>query len=223
VSSPTWIFPNNRLSFHSSCNGALSEEESLIEWSKQFCDKDKIVLDIGSHCGTYSLSLAPHSKSVYAFEPQRLTYYALCGGVALSDLSNVYCNNCAIGSNEQRGTRQLKVISHDGGGSSILDLPRNTNSLSVEDIQVKSLDIDFGNLRNIGFVKVDVEGNEHFVFEGAREIFRESQYPCILFESNIGGEFDELNRAALSTLYSMNYDVVDINGYAHMKLAVRKT
>ncbi len=65
-------------------------EKELMEWCKQLCSKDKIMLDIGPHTATYSISLAEHCKTVYAFEPQRMIYYSLCGGVALSNIKKVY-------------------------------------------------------------------------------------------------------------------------------------
>ena len=68
-------------------------ESRLIDWCKQYCKKDKIVLDIGAHTGSYALSLSPYCEKVYAFEPQKMTYYALCGGVALSNISNIECLN----------------------------------------------------------------------------------------------------------------------------------
>ena len=48
------------------------------------------ILDIGANIGTHTI---PFSKMVYrghvyAFEPQKMTYYGLCGGVALSNLKN---------------------------------------------------------------------------------------------------------------------------------------
>ena len=64
-------------------------ENNLIEWCKQFCKKDATFLDIGAHTGSYAITLAPYSGKVVAFEPQKMTYYALCGGVALSSATNV--------------------------------------------------------------------------------------------------------------------------------------
>ena len=83
----TFILPANNIDYYNNC-GLF--ESGLIDWSKQFCSKDRIFLDIGSHTGTYAISLADHSAGVYAFEPQRMTYYALCGSVALSNKTNIH-------------------------------------------------------------------------------------------------------------------------------------
>jgi hypothetical protein len=44
-------------------------EKYLIDWTKQFCNKNQNMLDIGAHSGTYTVSLADCCKHVYAFEP----------------------------------------------------------------------------------------------------------------------------------------------------------
>jgi len=174
----SYILPQNLISCF--CERGLFEA-TLIEWCKQFCSKDKIMLDIGAHTGTYSLSLASNSKHVYAFEPQKMTYYALCGGVALSNLSNVSCCNFGLGSDEQTGSNVLKIVSNDGGGSS-LHAPSSGVVLREETIQVETL--DSMELNDIGFIKMDVEDNELFVLQGGAATLKRCNLPPILFECN---------------------------------------
>ena len=83
-------------------------ECQLIEWCKQFCSKDKVFLDIGAHSGTYTISLADCAKEVYSFEPQKMTYYSLCGSVALSDKQNVSCFQVGLGSPNRLENRPSK-------------------------------------------------------------------------------------------------------------------
>ena len=66
-------------------------ENNLIELCKQFCKPDSLFLDIGAHTGSYAISLASHAERVIAFEPQKMTFYALCGGVAISAATNIEC------------------------------------------------------------------------------------------------------------------------------------
>lgn len=154
-------------------------ESNLIEWCKQFCGKDKVFLDIGAHSGTYTICLSAYCKEVYSFEPQKMTYYSLCGGIALSGKQNVTCLNFGLGSPEQVGKQTLKIVSNDGGGSS---LHSTSGILREETIEVKTL--DELNIENIGFIKMDVEENELYVLKGALETLKKSNYPTILFESN---------------------------------------
>lgn len=203
-----YILPKNNISDYIT-NGLY--EKYLIEWCKQFCRKDKNILDIGAHSGTYTVSLADHCQNVYSFEPQRMTYYSLCGSVALSNIKNAFCINYALGSNEQVGKQILKIISIDGGGSTLHNNNDN-NILQREEIEVKTL--DSFNIDNINFIKIDVEGNELQVLLSSQTTLEKSNYPKILFEMNVKN--DDL----LDFFKKNNYNIVPIYGCNNMFLAV---
>jgi len=190
-------------------------ECQLIEWSKQFCKPDKLFLDIGAHTGTYAISLASKCREVVAFEPQKATYNALCGGVAMSGLSDkITCHRVGLGSEDQVGEQVLKIVSPDGGGSSLAPAEHET-TLREERIEVGTLD-SFG-LRDVGFIKMDVENNELNVLRGALDTLRESGYPTILFESN------GPNPALFGFLKeALGYKIVPVGGVANMFLACKE-
>lgn len=190
-------------------------ESSLIDWCKQFLKPDKSFLDIGAHTGTYALSLAPYCTRVEAFEPQRATYYSLCGSIALSNLTHkVQAHNFGLGSEDQVGAQKLNIVSQDGGGSSLWTSSQHP-TLRTEIIEVKTLD-SLG-LSNIGFVKMDVEDNELSVLKGAQETFRRSGWPTFAFESNRenGDLFDYVRD-------EMGYTIISISGVLNMFLATYK-
>lgn len=205
LNQKVYILPKNNIEYY--INRGLFEN-NIIEWCKQFCDKEKNILDIGAHSGTYSISLADYSKHVYAFEPQKMTYYSLCGSIALSNIKNVTCIKSGLGSDEQVGKQFLNIVSLDGGGSS---LHSNSNILGKEEIEVNTL--DSFNLDNIGFIKIDVEDNELQVLLGSKDTLKRSNYPKILFEMNIE------NIKLLEFLESLKYNINCVNGY-NMFLAV---
>ena len=200
------ILPHVNMEYYS--NHGLFEN-NLIEWCKQFCSKEKVFLDIGAHSGTYAISLSDYCKEVYAFEPQKMTYYALCGGVALSNKQQINCINIGLGSIEQCGYKTLNIVSDDGGGSS---LHATTGILKTETIIIKNL--DSFDISNIGFIKMDVEENELYVLKGAAETLKKSDYPTILFESNIHNPelFDFLQNY-------LPYKIIKIDGVQNMYLA----
>lgn len=184
-------------------------EDKLIDWCKQFCSENKNIIDIGAHTGTYSISLSKYCNNVYSFEPQKMTYYALCGSVAISDLQNVTCYNYGLGSIEQKGEKKLKIISNDGGGSSICDI--NSKVLKEEIVNIDILD-NF-NFENISFIKIDVEGNEYDVINGGIETIKKSNYPKILFESNNN------DSKLFNLLKEIGYKTTNVSGYRNMFLA----
>lgn len=206
--SNIFILPRNNINYY--INNGLFEKH-LIGWCKQFCSKDKIFLDMGAHSGTYTISLANYSNHVYAFEPQKMTYYSLCGSVALSNLDNITCLNFGLGSIEQVGNQVLNIVSDDGGGSS-LHLNNNT-ILKTEIIEIKTL--DSLNLKNIGFIKMDVEENELFILKGGLETLKISDYPKILFESN------NVNSDLFIFIQNIGYKITQITNSHNMFLACK--
>jgi FkbM family methyltransferase len=203
-----YILPSNNINYYIT-NGLF--EKHLIEWCKQYCSKDKNILDIGAHSGTYSISLSDYCNNIYAFEPQKMTYYSLCGSVVLSNIKNINCINFGLGSIEQVGKQQLKICSIDGGGSS---LHNNNNILEIEEIEIRTL--DSFNIENINFIKIDVEDNELQVLLGAKNTLIKSNYPKILFEMN------NKNIELIKFLENMDYNIISITGVNNMFLAVNK-
>ena len=210
--SPTYLLPAVNHDYYVK-HGLF--ENALIEWCKQFCKKDGAFLDVGSHTGTYAISLAPFAKKVYAFEPQKMTFYALCGGVALSGLHNVECCNYGLGSEDQVGTQVLNIVSSDGGGSTLQDVQGSV--LAKERIEVRKLDDMSASIQEpIVFIKMDVENNELHVLQGAVDTLRRHNYPTILFESNHENVelFDFLRK-------DLGYNIINVSGTFNMFLATR--
>lgn len=171
------------------------------------------MLDIGAHSGTYTISLAENCKHVYSFEPQKMTYYSLCGSVALSNIKNVTCLNIGLGSEEQVGKQKLNIVSLDGGGST-LHSSSSVNVLETEEIEIRTL--DSFNIDNIGFIKIDIEDNEFQALQFSKNTLKKSNYPKILFEMN------NENQNLINLLKDMNYNIINITNVRNMFLAVNK-
>jgi hypothetical protein len=85
--------------------------------------------------------------------------------------------------------------------------------------------LDSFGLKDIGFIKIDVEGFEKEVLLGALETLKENNYPKILFES--WGDWKEREgvpaRAIREDLFrfleSLNYKIIQISGATDMYLA----
>src|SRR3974390_183494 len=60
-----------------------------------------VVVDAGANAGFVCVPIAreilDRGGTVYAFEVQRMMYYALCGTTALNDLENLHVHNWALG------------------------------------------------------------------------------------------------------------------------------
>jgi FkbM family methyltransferase len=208
---PSFIFVHpNVTSEHILKEGIF--ESSLINWAKQFVNSKMDFIDIGAHAGTYALSLAPLCRHVYAFEPQRMTYFQLCGGIALNQYHNVFPSHCALG--DEDGKVELNIVSRDGGGSTVnpeIAKEQKQIILRTETTSIKSLD-SFAlcpQTAKIGLIKIDVEGHELAVLKGAKETIIKHDRPPILFETWPDGRFQAQKKALFDYIYEvLKYEII---------------
>lgn len=158
--------------------GEYSEDE--VELFRQIVHPGQAVVEVGANIGAHTLFLAQHvgpQGVVLAFEPQRMIFQVLCANMALNSIPNVFCSHAAVGA--RRGT--VKVPSLD------YTLPANYGGLSLgedqfgEDVALVTLDGE--NLPRCDFLKIDVEGMEKDVIEGASKMI-ERHKPIMYVENN---------------------------------------
>jgi len=194
-------------------------EHDLIRWCQQFLGKDKVFIDIGAHMGTYSVMLADYAEHVYAFEPQRRTYFQFGATMYLNNKINVTCSNCAL--SNTTGTKTLHVVSEDGGGSNLDNDNKKDCVLRTESVKVCTLD-EKKLPANIGLIKIDVEGHELDVLQGATDTLRRADYPHILFECWKDSWFtDKANALLMYLKKDLGYTVHAVQGTHNMFLASR--
>lgn len=158
--------------------------KSIIEI--QLEDRDQVCFyDVGANIGTHTVALAKHFGSkikIRSFEAQRQVFYMLCGNVALNGLDNVVCEHHAV-SDKAFGTIPILLpdYSHENnfGGFELIPPCHSDNAdmIKKEFEYVKTVTIDYF-LEPVDFVKLDVEGMEHLVLEGAAETFHRHRPVC---------------------------------------------
>jgi FkbM family methyltransferase len=191
-------------------------ESRLIDWARQFGHPDRNFVDIGAHSGTWSISLSDIFSHVHSFEPQRRTYYQLCGGIALSLKENITAHNVAL--SDKSGQGQLNITSVDGGSSSLLTLP-NLQRIGSESVKCQTLD-DY-KIDDIGLIKIDVEGHELAVLHGAQETLARNRFPPIIFEVWNDEWYASQKEKLFQYILQMpgGYKLHPLNGFPHMYLA----
>lgn len=140
---------------------------------------ESVVVDAGANIGLVSVPIAQAIKNkngrVYAFEVQRMLFYALCGTTALNDLNNLHVFNRGIGAkNEMLKVPQLNYSQPQDFG--LLSLVEQDHISGYETVEV--IAIDDLQLPRLDFLKIDVEGMEIEVLKGARKMIEQFRPWC---------------------------------------------
>ncbi len=151
---------------------AYSEDYEFIH---SYLKEGDLYIDIGANVG---VTVIPAAKSigasarVIAFEPHPSICSYLKENIELNNLTNVEIHNCALGN--QRGEINFTNKLNDETNRVVFSSGKNIK------VPIALLD-DFGNeLDNIALLKIDVEGYEKYVIEGAKLTLE--KFNCIYFE-----------------------------------------
>ena len=165
------------------------EEELLI--LDKVVDKKLECVDVGVYRGVYTYQLSKISKHVHAFEPNPLLFSYLNKNLKkLAENITLYENALS----DVDATVDLKVPKRFNtlnkknyeemyklGAATIHEKNLlNNESFITFKIRTKKLDNILKN-NNIGFIKIDVEGHEENVLNGAKEIIKKNK-PVLLVE-----------------------------------------
>jgi len=157
--------------------GEFSQGE--LEMFERFMGPGDTVLEAGANIGAHTVRLAQlvgESGAVYAFEPQRIVFQSLCANVALNSITNVFAHQAALG----KEIGEVIVPALDYGNENNfggLGLGAYSRGESVPVVTVDGLE-----LSDCRFIKIDVEGMEQDVLQGARETIK--QYRPVLYVEN---------------------------------------
>ena len=194
-------------------------EKPIIEWAKKFGSPEKVFIDCGAHMGAYSILLADSFETVYAFEAQRRTYWQLCGNIFLNEKKNIVPMRVAVTDTANSfHTATLSIVSEDGGGSTILP-PHGKEVIETE--EVDTTHIDLYAYRNVGLIKLDIEGNELKALQGAEQTIKLSDYPPLIFEANNDEWFANERTHLFEYLrHNLGYTVSGIKPFPNMYAAI---
>lgn len=153
-----------------------------------------LAVDCGANIGVHTIEMAKHMTGwgeVISFEPQQRVYYALAGNIALNNCFNAQAILAAVG--KENGTIDVPVLDHQkfasfGGVTLRDDLPDaradggNYVGQEAERTEpVNLVSLDSMGLERLDFMKIDVEGMELDVLDGAMETIKKHR-PIILAE-----------------------------------------
>ena len=153
-------------------------------------EPDGKVLDIGANLGTFCVPLAQKIPQLtfHAFEPQRIVSYQLGANVIINSLDNVFIDTIAL-SNKYDVLNPIMpdYTKETNIGAFSIDAEVRSNDYEcssrgvIQEIVTYPLD-DFV-FTDVRLIKIDVEGHELEVLQGATMTIEENNYPPIIFEA----------------------------------------
>lgn len=173
--------------------------EPELELLEQFISYGDTILDIGANIGTHTLffaKLVSPSGCVFAYEPQRITFQMLCGNISLNALPNVVALNVAVGDKNDK-IQILEIDPHYEYNFGGFNIDKFGTASGVE---VPLIKIDGEKLKNCHLIKIDVEGWELKVLQGAAQVIHKHR-PIIYVENNKEDHSQELIRTFLDAGY----------------------
>ncbi|EDM42959.1 hypothetical protein SCB49_01607 [unidentified eubacterium SCB49] len=162
------------------------------------------VFDVGANFGylgfAWKQSIAKKG-SVYSFEPHPNLFSSIKSSVLLNKFESFYCINKAVGKNE--GIINLHLS--NATSNTLSDFSGDIVVNKSVKIKMTSLDafVEQNKIKTLDLIKIDVDGIEHNILEGAKKAIVKYK-PIIIVETN--------NDVKIHTfLRSNGYKILDMN------------
>ncbi len=180
---------------------------------------DFICLDIGANIGETTLNfarLAPNGR-VYAFEPVPFLHERLKTNIALNRYQHIDIYNLALSDKEEELFFE-NPSNNNSSGIALSKEPTNTSTL-VHSTTIDEF-ISSNNIGRVDFIKIDVEGFENFVINGARHTLQQLQPIMVIEIDNRYLKGKNTSEKILLTQLSMEfgYTLYRIDGINKIKI-----
>jgi len=170
------------------------ERSGEYHFVRSYVRKGMVVFDVGANIGDYShfiMNAAGSDIRIHCFEPVRSTFSKL--QQRFKDNNNITLNNCGLSDKDEEV--RIKIFGDTAGVNSIYertsarDTHPELSEYSEELVKLVTLDsyFDKKQIHFIDLLKIDVEGHELKVIEGAGATLKNGKIRIIQFE--YGGSF----------------------------------
>lgn len=199
--------------------GLVSDAEEMMQALSDRIRNSKLSFDVGANTGVTTLWLSQFSESVHAFEPERSNMQMLQKNMSLNSIQNVTQVACAV--SDFVGSSNLHIL--EGYGHHSLGDVTTSPQLNTVSVPVDTLDnyCKLKKITHIDVLKVDVEGYELEVLQGANELLKRKKIGLVIFEvSEPILEQLEKDKQELFTLLAENgYSIYNIK---HKRMTRKK-
>ena len=179
------------------------KEPETIAWIDNF-NKNSCLWDIGANIGLYSIySAVSKNCDVIAFEPSAFNLQVLSENIFLNSLNDKICViPLALNNVSKKGL--LKMANLDTGHANLsFGIDRGSHGEQIEvnfEYSTVSINLDESqkifNLKFPDYIKIDVDGIEHFVLKGGLKVLKNAKEVLV----ELPGTWDEQTTISHSIL-----------------------
>lgn len=189
----------------------MGYEKLTLDIFSRLLKPGSVFVDVGAHVGMFTVlgskKVGPKGE-VFSFDPIPENVKALKKNLELNSLSNVKVTNQALSSSS--GDKVFK-IREDTGLSGFYEHPLGA---TVKEINVRAATLDehFKD-KKVDFIKIDTEGHEMKVLEGAKETLKNNPHAQLIIELNPSSlkSAGKTPEDLLEFILSLGYEVYSID------------
>lgn len=161
----TWMRNRNEL-----VDGKLTYQYHKLVAALCHVKQFRAAIDVGAHCGLWSMHLAQRFKTLHAFEPVAAHRECWTANVDIRTGALLY----AVALGNRDGAVSMKTAPSSSGDTTVTE---------GNDVPLRRL--DEYDLQDVDFIKLDCEGYELFALQGGEQTLLRCK-PCICVEQKPG-------------------------------------
>ena len=189
----SFFVPNHLTDYR--VNTFFTKEPETLQWIDNFnTDKEIIFWDIGSNIGLYSIYSALKHKDIkiHSFEPSTSNLRILSRNININELQNkIFINQFPLTDRDKGYQLMMESDFREGGAlhSFGKDLNFEGNKINIKNnYNIYGFSINYL-IKNLNFevpnyIKIDVDGLEHYILKSADEVLKHQNLKSILVEIN---------------------------------------
>jgi len=188
-------------------------EPAIVNLIRQTLRPEDLFIDVGANMGCHTLVAASLGARVHSFEPAPHLQARLTKHVEINRLKEVVSIvAAALGSEIGQATLHVAERDDDGSHSLISGIPASSVERVIVPVTTLDAHIKDTNCGPPRLIKIDVEGYEARVLDGAVNLTRSTPAPIFIIETGdqMASKISESARSVLRRLSDLDYRIFRI-------------
>ena len=180
------------------------KHDDVVTQEIQKIPAGKSYVDVGANIGYFVLEAGKRGVPVFAFEPSPREVVRMKRNIALNAFEHIKVFEAGISNAVEKLDLKLGM-EYNPGQNSVLDVSKSVDSVSCAFAPLSHF-LSPDELKNVGLIKIDVEGFEYEVLQGMEDVLSSLHCPVVI---EITPSFLEKAGHSAKDIYNLFY----VHGY----------